>query len=135
MFRHHFPIPPDGSSDDNARNVIFKFADTPLHPRVFNMGIPLGEEENHFYPGDTISLIWDARITFDDNSSIRYGEQYLYDASVFLSYDDVLGDEDVFLFSTECGFPFDSQHSCGCILFSGHHSKECKRDLSRLPSN
>jgi hypothetical protein len=133
------PAPTPETPSDTSPDIVFKFAAEPLHPRAFNMGIPLGDEENHFYPGDTISLVWDARITYDDNSSISYGEQHIYDAEVFLSNDTELNpDEDIPLFVTECAFPNDSQHSCG---YSAHfrcvYAKDNQNNVSctSLPLN
>ncbi|MCG8611989.1 MAG: hypothetical protein MI864_15800 [Pseudomonadales bacterium] len=97
-----------------TRKLVFKFAENPLHPRAFNLAASTRQEENEFYPGDTISLIWDVDIYYTDNSTIGFGEQYLYDAEVYLSADDAFQEtEDLKLFSIECSLPFTSQHACG----------------------
>lgn len=97
-----------------AADLVFEFAEDPLHPRAFNLASSTKQDENQFYPGDTISLIWDVDIYYTDNSTIGFDEQYLYDADVYLSADDVFqGAEDLKLFSIECSLPSTSQHACG----------------------
>lgn len=94
--------------------LVFEYASEPLHPRAFNLAASTTGEENQFYPGDTISLIWDVDIYYTDNSTIGFGEQYLYDAEVYLSADDeIQGEVDLKLFSIECSIPSTSAHACG----------------------
>lgn len=96
-------VPPD---------LVFEFAPEPMHPKVFNLAVSSGEEDNHFSPGDTVSLIWNVDIYYTNNTTIGAGERYLYDANVYLSTDAQVQDEDLKLFSIECSFPGTAQHAC-----------------------
>lgn len=99
-------------SNLNPAELVFEFAPDPMHPKAFNLAASSREEENQFYPGDTLSLIWNVDIYYTDNSTIGAGEQYLYDAGVYLSSDDVLQDDDLKLFTIECSLPSTTQHAC-----------------------
>lgn len=106
----------DGTNggDDNP-DLIFEFAGPPLHARVFNLASFSAETENHFNPGETISLIWDMDLYFSgDNPFLGLLDQYLYDSSVYLSNDTSLDEAtDLKLFDVECSYPISLEHACG----------------------
>ena len=105
-----------GGNDGGADNpeLIFEFAAPPLHARVFNLASFSADTENHFNPGETISLIWDKDLYFSDEPFLGLLDQYLYDSSVYLSNDTVLSEAtDLKLFTVECSFPMTLEHACG----------------------
>ena len=105
----------DGTNggDDNP-DLIFEFAAPPLHARVFNLASFSADTENHFNPGETISLIWDKDLYFSDEPFLGLLDQYLYDSSVYLSNDTVIDEAtDLKLFSVECSYPMSLEHACG----------------------
>src|SRR5690606_39132989 len=55
-----------------------------------------------------------AKLFYSNNSTIRIGEQFLYDADIYLSVDETLqASKDLKLFSIECSFPSTVKHACG----------------------
>lgn len=105
----------NGTVDDGNPDLIFEFAAQPLHARVFNLASFSAETENHFNPGETISLIWDKDLYFSgDNPFLGLLDQYLYDSSVYLSNDTALDEgTDLKLFTVECSYPMTLDHACG----------------------
>ena len=103
---------PSNLNPSEPPELVFEFAPEPMHPKAFNLAASSGEEENHFSPGDTVSLIWNLDIYYTDNTTIGAGEQYLYDAKVYLSTDDQVQEEDLKLFTIECSLPGTTQHAC-----------------------
>lgn len=104
-----------GTNPDDSKQLVFEYAAQPLHPRAFNLSASSGEPENHFSPGDTLSLIWDIDMYYSDSTTLDEGERHLYDANVYLSTDDQIQDEDLKLFNIECSVPATSQHSCSDV--------------------
>lgn len=106
----------DGTNGGNDNpDLVFEFAGSPLHARVFNLASFSAETENHFNPGETISLIWDMDLYFSgDNPFLGLLDQYLYDSSVYLSNDTSLDEAtDLKLFTVECSYPMTLDHACG----------------------
>ncbi|MBL4901013.1 MAG: hypothetical protein JKX76_15505 [Colwellia sp.] len=102
-----------GGSDSGSTELILEYASEPLQPRLFNLGTANSDFENHFSPGETLNITWNMELYYSDNSSIGLGEQHLYDASVYLSFDDNLQEAlDLKLFDIECSIPGTSTHSC-----------------------
>ena len=107
------PSNTNSNLDDNP-DLIFEFAAPPLHPRVFNLASFSAETENHFNPGETISLIYDTDLYFSDEPFLGLLDQYLYDTDVYLSNDTTLdAGTDLKLFSVECSYPMSLEHACG----------------------
>lgn len=105
--------PPPSSSSAAPKTLKFSFAEAPLQPRVFNLKSTDPTQDNWFYPGDTINLVWDADLFYSDGSSIGAGEKYTYDSKVYLSADDSIQEDiDVKLFEIECAIPSNSEYSC-----------------------
>jgi len=106
-----------GGNDGDGVNpeLIFEFAAPPLHARVFNLASFSSDTENHFNPGETISLIWNKDLYFSgDNPFLGLLDQYLYDSSVYLSNDTALDEgTDLKLFTVECSYPMTLDHACG----------------------
>ncbi|MDV7402148.1 hypothetical protein RZS08_62575, partial [Arthrospira platensis SPKY1] len=57
---------PSNLNPSEPPELVFEFAPEPTHPKAFNLAASTGEEENHFSPGDTVSLIWNVDIYYTD---------------------------------------------------------------------
>lgn len=101
------------SSSAQSKTLTFSFADAPLQPRAFNLKSTDTTQDNWFYPGDAISIVWDADLFYSDGSSIEAGEKYTYDSKVYLSADDSIQEDiDIKLFEIKCAIPASSEYSC-----------------------
>jgi hypothetical protein len=101
------------SSAALARELMFEFAASPLQPKSFNLKSTDPAQNNWFYPGDRISLVWDVDIFYSDGSIFTANEKYTYDADVYLSMDEQIEiDKDLKLFSIQCAVPGNSSYSC-----------------------
>lgn len=101
------------SSSAPAKVLQFGFAGAPLQPRVFNLKSTESTQDHWFYPGDTISLVWDVDLHYSDGSSIGATEKYTYQSQVYLSADDEIQEDlDLKLFEIECAVPSNSNYSC-----------------------
>ena len=99
----------DIDQPNNGSGYEIAFPDAPLAPNISNVA---GDRENHeFDPEDTITIYWRAGVTKDGEP---IATPKLYTASVFLSEDEVLGDDDALVFATECRSPdLGFQYHCG----------------------
>lgn len=95
---------------DGAEELIFEFQSAPLEPKVFNLGAGSGAPENHFSPGDSISLVWNTAIFFSKDGGVTASSgverDYKYGGLVYLSVDDTIQtDQDLLLFDFGCSIP------------------------------
>lgn len=99
-------------TEDGAEELIFEFQSAPLEPKVFNLGAGSGAPENHFSPGDSISLVWNTAIFFSKDGAVTASsgvkKDYIYDGLAYLSADDTIQtDQDLLLFDFDCSIPGD----------------------------
>lgn len=97
---------------NNNPELIFEFDAPPLHAKIFNISAPSGTD-NHFHPGDNITIFWHKKLYFSDGSSRGLLDQYLYDSSVYLSNNANLEETtDLKLFTAVCSIPSSTTYEC-----------------------
>jgi len=107
--------PSQEEPDNTEPELVVSYKSSPLEPKVFNISGAIGEE-NHFQPGDNISITMNMEMYYSDNTSISSEEEYVYDSSVYLSDDDTIQvDQDIKLFDIACFYPNEasSDYACG----------------------
>ena len=103
----------DVSPGSEEPELVLAFDAEPLEPNVFNIAATEESLERDFNPGEQIRTSWFMTLGYSDGSELAEGEAHLYDASVYLSDDEVIDELDLKLLSIECSFPETSEHACG----------------------